>query len=366
MASYGLVLAGGGAKGAYEIGAWKALREIGVEFEAIAGTSIGAINGAMIAQGDFNTAMKLWNNAEVSKGINISEELKETENLFSVSNLPQILHEIIKNGGVDISPAKKLVEECICEEAVRKSKIPFGVVTFQLNSMKPIEMFVEDMPEGQLIDYIMASARFPGLVKQGPDDSQYLDGGVYDNAPIGLLRKRGINRLIVVDISSRKGVGHKEDLSCAEVVYIRPNDINELGESFEFDKEMNEKRMKMGYLDTQKTFGLIGGFNYYFSHDEFKEMLLKYGYETCAQLEGLAKELEIDRLKIYSEKEFISLLKDALLEKESEAETAAEAIKNRIPQILQAKSEEIAKKLIPAMKLETEYPKAFEALDENP
>lgn len=51
MKPYGLILAGGGAKGAYQIGAWKAMRELDIEFEAIAGASIGAINGAMIAQG---------------------------------------------------------------------------------------------------------------------------------------------------------------------------------------------------------------------------------------------------------------------------------------------------------------------------
>lgn len=57
MKPYGLILAGGGAKGAYQIGAWKAMRELDIEFEAIAGASIGAINGAMIAQGDLTMRM---------------------------------------------------------------------------------------------------------------------------------------------------------------------------------------------------------------------------------------------------------------------------------------------------------------------
>ena len=53
MNNYGLVLAGGGAKGAYQMGAWKALREMNISFDAIAGVSIGSINGALIAAGDF-------------------------------------------------------------------------------------------------------------------------------------------------------------------------------------------------------------------------------------------------------------------------------------------------------------------------
>ena len=60
--SYGLVLAGGGTKGAYEVGAWKALRELGVDITAIVGTSIGAINGALFLQNDFDKVMELYDN----------------------------------------------------------------------------------------------------------------------------------------------------------------------------------------------------------------------------------------------------------------------------------------------------------------
>ena len=53
---YGLVLEGGGAKGAYQIGAWKALKEAGVRIRAVAGTSVGALNGALICMGDLEQA----------------------------------------------------------------------------------------------------------------------------------------------------------------------------------------------------------------------------------------------------------------------------------------------------------------------
>ena len=57
---YGLVLEGGGAKGAYQIGAWKALREAGVRIRGVALTSVGALNGALICMGDLEHAEKLW------------------------------------------------------------------------------------------------------------------------------------------------------------------------------------------------------------------------------------------------------------------------------------------------------------------
>jgi len=363
MRPYGLILAGGGAKGAYQMGAWKALIELGIQIEAIAGTSIGAINGAYIAQGDYEKALAVWEEAEVVNGIKIDSELKSTENLFSFSNFPQLFHEIVRNGGVDVSPAKQMITETIDETAVRNSNIPLGIVTFQLGGMKPVELFVDEMPEGTLIDYLMASARFPGLNRQGPDDSSYLDGGVYDNAPVGVLRKRGINRLVIVDISNIKGIGHKEDLSCADIIYIRPFEPKDLGASFEFDKEMNEKRMKMGYYDTQKAFGKISGRDYYFSNKEYKTMLSLYGFEACEQLEKLARELEVSRLRMYTHKQFMKELTSAEQTHKSDIDTAAEAIANIVPSIFQEQTQKLKNKLKGLEKTYSSYKQAYEAIE---
>ena len=363
MRPYGLILAGGGAKGAYQMGAWKALIELGIQIEAIAGTSIGAINGAFIAQGDYEKALSVWEEAEVVNGIKIESELKSTENLFSFSNFPQLFHEIVKNGGVDVSPAKQMISETIDEAAVRNSNIPLGIVTFQLGGMKPVELFVDEMPEGTLIDYLMASARFPGLNKQGPDDSSYLDGGVYDNAPVGVLRKRGINRLVIVDISNIKGIGHKEDLSCADIIYIRPFEPKDLGASFEFDKEMNEKRMKMGYYDTLKAFGKITGRDYYFSNKEYKSMLSLYGFDACEQLEKLARELEVPRLRMYTHKQFMKELTSAEKNHKTDIDSAAEAIANIVPSILQEQTKKLKNKLKGLEKTYSSYKLAYEAIE---
>ena len=59
----GLVLGGGGAKGAYQVGCWKALRACGVtQFSAVAGTSVGALNAVLVAQGDYDKAESIWHN----------------------------------------------------------------------------------------------------------------------------------------------------------------------------------------------------------------------------------------------------------------------------------------------------------------
>ncbi len=310
MEKYGLVLAGGGAKGAYQLGAWKAMRELGISFSAVAGVSIGSINGALIVAGDYENALRLWKSASVDKGVNITEELKDPENLFSLRNFSALFKEIVKNGGIDASPTKDFLKEFIDEEKVRKSDIKFGMVTFQLSEFTPLEIFLDKIPEGQLIDFLLASSKVPGVSKIGPEGEKYLDGGVYDNAPIGLLRKYGYNKLIVVDISSRKGLGHRGDLSCTQAVIIRPYDIEDLGAAFDFSEEMYEKRIKMGYLDTRKTFGYLSGRRFYFEKDVFDEMIEEYGADVCEQLEAFACEIGVEKVKIYGKSDFMVALKE--------------------------------------------------------
>ena len=55
---YGLVFDGGGARGAYQIGAWRALSEAGVKISAVAGTSVGALNGALV--------WEIWRKQDIS------------------------------------------------------------------------------------------------------------------------------------------------------------------------------------------------------------------------------------------------------------------------------------------------------------
>lgn len=66
----GLVLAGGGARGAYQVGVWRALNELEVHYELICGTSVGALNGGLILQGDFSVAEKMWQEIDTGKILN--------------------------------------------------------------------------------------------------------------------------------------------------------------------------------------------------------------------------------------------------------------------------------------------------------
>lgn len=356
MEKYGLVLAGGGAKGIYQLGAWKAMREIGIGFSVVAGVSIGSINGALIASDSYEEATMLWQSASIDRGVNISGELRDPENLFSIKNFPALIKEVWKNGGIDASPTKALLQEFIDESKVRSSGVGLGIVTFSLSEYEPREIFIGDIPEGQLHDYLLASSKVPGVSKIGPEGERFLDGGVYDNTPVEMLLKNGYNKLIVVDISSMKGIGHREETENMQIVYIRPNNVDELGAAFDFSEEMFEKRMKMGYMDARKAFGLLSGRIYYFGKDVFRQMVGKYGADACKELEKMAYELGLERLKIYEPDDFILRLRElyeAHVEEYNKRQDEAEQ-KKLYGQIL---------KRLPLFKSGEEYTEAIAVLD---
>ncbi len=324
MNSYALVLAGGGAKGAYQLGAWKALREIGITFNAIAGTSIGSINGALIASDDYEKALEMWNNVSVEKGIRLSGELPDSENLFSKKNWGVLFKEFILKGGFDASPTAEFISDYIDEEKIRSRNIPFYIMTVQMTQgVTPREISLAEIPEGELIDYLMASSNIPLATGIGPEGEKFLDGGVYDNVPVMPLKKRGYNKFIVLDISNIKGFAHSMDLLNSQLVYIRPYDAEMLGASFDFDPETNEKRILMGYLDAKKAFSFLLGKIYYFEPDVFRFMANKYGPDTLMHLEELAYALKVEPCRIYDEWEFLQALRAAYETEKSRLEEAA-------------------------------------------
>ncbi len=142
-------------RGAYHIGAYKAIMEQGIEIQGIAGTSVGALNGAILAQGDYEKAYDLWYNMSYSKVINATDE--EIERLkvgkFSKEDLGLLKEKvkggIISEGGLDITPPlRNLVMEILDEDKIRNSGMDFGIVTVSLSDLKPLEIYIEDIPMG--------------------------------------------------------------------------------------------------------------------------------------------------------------------------------------------------------------------------
>ena len=372
MERYGLVLAGGGGKGAYQIGAWRALKEMEIAFDAIAGVSIGSINGELIDSDEYDKAVEMWNSVSVDKGVRISENLPDPENLFSKKNWSTLFRELVKNKGIDASPAKEFISQYIDEDKVRKSYIDFCMIAVQMsNGMTPRELSIRDIPEGQLIDYLMASSNVPFMTNIGPEGEKFLDGGAYDNIPVATLKKRGYNRLVIIDISNIKGVAHNLDIFNSQIVYVRPYDLDDLGASFDFDKETIEKRLQLGYLDTKKAFSQLLGKIYYFLPETFRSMVRLYGADTVLKLEKMAHELKVPQTEIYTAETFILAVKQAyekFISESNESSDESEDAKNESNVTAENEKDKESgseKSLIAALKKRFEKKKPFEEYEDT-
>ena len=202
---FGLVFEGGGTRGAYEIGVWKAIEELNIQIDAVVGTSIGAINGALFAQKDLEKALEIWNNIRYSKVIEIEDHLmlslenNQLRNL-SISDAIKGFSEIVKNKGLDITPLKKLLEEVIDEEVIRKSPVDFGLTTFNLTDMQAEEHMIDDIQPNCLVGYLLASSYLPAFKAERIFGKRFIDGAFHNVAPISMLVNKGYKDIIVVRI----------------------------------------------------------------------------------------------------------------------------------------------------------------------
>ncbi len=286
----GLVLEGGGTKGAYQIGAYKALRELGIEFKGVAGTSIGALNGAYIVQDNIEVLEDIWTNYDYTHFMNVDEETYHSiKNIdFTPKNLNMVIsliNKARKNQGIDISPFRNLLEKTINEDLIRNSNKDFGLVTVMWDGkIVPNPMFIENIPKGKLLDYLIASASLPIFKLDKLDDTLFLDGVFHNNIPVSLLREKGYEDIVVIrlidDLFGKVNLNHHKDMNMKVIV---PSEY--LGGCLNVDSDNVHKNIKLGYMDAMKTFNRYDGIRYYFNLD------YKYDDEYCFdKLSNLSKD----------------------------------------------------------------------------
>jgi NTE family protein len=267
--SYALVLGGGGAKCSYQIGVWKALRELGIKISAYIGTSAGALNAAILANDKYDDAVKMWKTLKIENIVSIPKSLLNKEILVPTKDnfrrINAFTNVVLRNKGLDSGPLRAILADTIEEKLLRKNKTELGIVTYQINNLTPLEIFLEDIPDGQLLDFLVASATFPGFKAVNIRGKYYIDGGLHNNVPYSLAKSRGYTSVIVADVSGI-GINQKIDFEGMEMIYIK-NSVD-LGGILDFNPQNAERNMKIGYLDTMKAFGQIGGIKYFYNKDE--------------------------------------------------------------------------------------------------
>lgn len=268
---YGIVLEGGGARGAYQIGAWKALREAGIQIKGIAGASVGALNGALMCMDDYEKAEDIWKNITYSQVMDVDDSLMEQirgVNLKKLNLDLKIVAEqavrIFRDGGFDVAPLKALIEEAADEERIRRSDRELYVTTFSVDDMKAQVIDVKGLPDGEISNALLASAYFPAFKNEKLSGKRYIDGGGFNNVPVNVLLERDYKDIIVIRIyglgfDTEKVVEIPEDV---KVGHIAPR--QDLGGILEFDKKRARKNMQLGYMDAKRYLYGLAGRSYYF------------------------------------------------------------------------------------------------------
>ncbi|MCI6107839.1 MAG: patatin-like phospholipase family protein [Candidatus Faecimonas sp.] len=341
-----LVLSGGGSKGSYQIGVWKALKKLHIKFDIVTGTSVGALNGALITQKSYFRAIKLW------KKINL--KLLFGENAIDSTNDLKVMtmygKEFLKNGGMEVKKLENLIEKEIRYKKLMKSKINYGLVTFNLTTKKPVQITKKEIPKHLIGDYLMASAScYPAFKQKNIDGERYIDGGFFDNLPINLAIEMGADEIVAVDLSA-PGF-NKTPRKKVPTIKIKPN--NKLTNFLNFYEEGAKRNIRLGYNDTLKKFGKLEGKKYTFKKrtieknnkkhfetfiyllenildnentlEKFKKLINLSGVPSkkiidkigLKIMEELAKDFHLDETKIYSEKSFNKELKKKLNKEQS-------------------------------------------------
>lgn len=251
----GLVLEGGGVKGAYQIGALMAIRELMVDFDGVAGTSIGAINGAIYLEGGYPKLFDVWSEITTNTVFDLSDE--EIEELSGLDLKPAIFKVVLEKKlktfkmlEVSYEKSQKFFENLVNEDDIRSSGKDFGLVTFNISDMQPVEKMMSQIDEGKLVDYIVASATFPIFPPKIIDDKKYIDGGVYDNMPINLLVAHGYDKMLVIRTNVESKQPKRKVKGNPDLFFIAPKE--DLGPAMAFSRTRIHAFMQMGYDDAKE------------------------------------------------------------------------------------------------------------------
>ena len=299
---WGLVFAGGGGKGAYEIGVWKALNEYSkLPICAVSGTSVGALNAVLYASGKYKMAEEIWSHITKDKILtqkSIYEvitskaflrfvcilllkksTLPTSSNIFNpttsrkpvinsiITSFDPMPAKIIKSSG-PISEYLRLyydtgvfsrsgLEEIIKEYKVldyfMSESIPCFATCYNADRKESKSFCLNDYDKNIIKKIILASSAIPVVFDPVTiDGCKFCDGGLADNVPIKPLYDLGIRKFLVIHLDNNSSFLKNLNIYLdSEVIDVYPQ--KDLGNFFDgimdFDPCNAKKRMKWGYDD---------------------------------------------------------------------------------------------------------------------
>lgn len=283
----GLVLSGGGARGAYQLGCWRACLERGLSFAAVSGTSIGALNATLVAQGSWRSAHDLWleftrvnilvpeydrirrfaTAAALDLGllllpipkVRLLRVLKYAASAVKFASRYGALGTLRRFGLLELQGVRPLLARYLELSRVLAGSVDVHVtVSPEPTAAKPLgvaESFrLQDLSEMDAWQVLAASMALPlifGAIEI--DGRRYVDGGLGEWLPISPLYDRGFRRLVVVSTKSGVTVDGDAFPGCA-ITLIQPD--QPLGRfpvaTFRFTRRAVTAWIEQGYVDAHR------------------------------------------------------------------------------------------------------------------
>ena len=260
MGKIGIALAGGGARGAYQIGAWKALREQGYDklISVYSGASVGSLNAVMFAMGDYELAKETWLSLDKDSLFNIEKQIykrlfKEKLNFFNkgiynTNKLEKLLDSVID---YDLIRDKEVYVATTFLGKERQHFYDLVKTNYEHYFKKDREMIkyqrLGDLSDDHIRKSMLASCAIPVAFQPIMIDSDtFYDGGILDNTPIKPLVDAGCDKILVIDLF-RMNFKRFIDQEKENVFYIHPK--KSLRGILDFDKVKIRRRFELGYVD---------------------------------------------------------------------------------------------------------------------
>ena len=247
---WGLVLAGGGGKGAYQAGVFKALAEKGISdyIVGVSGASVGALNLVLFESGDVKMAETIWGDISPEQFLDISPEMID-----------------FKEGFVSRDGLLKIINNYVNLEDIRKSErsLYVSVTEFDENgegegTAKYLSLNYKSQQE--IRDILLASSAIPIIYSPVKiNGKMYRDGGLKDNLPIRPLYIEGIRNFIVVGLSTETKIKY-DKFPDANFLFIKPRkSIGEFWDgTLDFTSTGAKIRMEIGYMDAVRDIEFYG------------------------------------------------------------------------------------------------------------
>lgn len=264
MKKLGLCLSGGGARGAYQIGAVTALKELGIydRIEVFSGASIGAANVSILASSSIENAKHIWKTMPlnpIKQNKTLKDRLDDREFTVIEGGLRSMsFFEELLSSNVDINNFNKRDVFISVSESGEEDKglfelIKSGYDHFFHHESKSVYVDLKEIEEEFVIDAIKASCSIPIIFSPVVNDhKKYYDGGVFDNTPLHPLVENGCDEIILINISAIPQPSQYKNLDNIKIHEIKSKKF--LGRILDFSQKHTDKLLNMGYEDTLNYF----------------------------------------------------------------------------------------------------------------